>query len=260
MKRYTLEDYTLSIKFVSEYLASLNITEYVFIKWYRLWMDYFDSNLDVLLQYNDYKVVKEWLIWLWFIETYSYKEPEKSMMKHGDYAVNIHLHHRVSWNGIDYMDRDEVIRNRQYRDAYWIKMPVESFEDHYALHLAHMFHENYVITPGEFDHLSAFLKENSGSDELTNARATSEVYWWTYVYDYMHAQMKKWPITKKYYIPLHRLCSGFYRKMYRDIIEWRGRDALRWCIVFPAFLLIKRVRKVVDSMITIPALELKRKK
>ena len=149
---YTVDDYIKTLKYISSFLDNEK-KAYVFLKSYRIGVAYSDSNIDVLLSQEDTLWYKQHLVSLGFKETYSYKEPEKSMMQHEDYKVSIHLHHRISRNGIDYLDAGEVIVRRRKKELHKIMVPVESPEDHILIHLAHMFHENYRITRGEYEHL-----------------------------------------------------------------------------------------------------------
>ena len=81
-------------------------------------------------------------------------EIKKKFFKKG--KIMIHLHKAISWNGVDYLNKENVWRRRINLKG----IPYTSKEDEYLILIAHSLFENKLITKDDFERLESLKSKN----------------------------------------------------------------------------------------------------
>ncbi|MDA2932725.1 hypothetical protein MYX82_00115 [Acidobacteria bacterium AH-259-D05] len=114
---------------------------------------YIDTNLDVVaVKQNDHRVYRRHLVEARFRrlrDLSDLREPEKEFYARkasGDYAPLLHLHSMISWNGIPYLNVQQVYSRRRYWDYRGATLPIPCPEDELLIAAGHAVFENkYVL-------------------------------------------------------------------------------------------------------------------
>lgn len=189
---------------------------HVFIKNIRENQDYSDSNIDILIHPSDVTKLHDILLQQKYWPTKSYKEREKTMYKHTT-RTSLHIHHRISWHGIDYLDTDdlkELFDSARSIEVNGMNVPIESVEFSFLIHIPHSIYENYKITPGEITHLKYLQNHHPVNWQTIEAKAKKNG--WskaiTIVQKYIDAN-----ITTPTYYTLTELVQAFMEKMGHEL-------------------------------------------
>lgn len=149
---------------------------------------FIDTNIDIvavdLKNFKTYKNIIENLSYKRMRNLADLREPDKEMYsmtkeKSSFYPLypKLHLHRRISWNGITYINLNNVWNRHQYRYVlhHNIAIPVPSPEDELLIIAAHALFENKYITLCDMAHLNWILNQDLNWDYAM--RAAKEYNW-----------------------------------------------------------------------------------
>ena len=134
---------------------------------------FIDTNIDIvavdLKNLSKYQKIIDQLGYVRVRNLADLREPDKAMYaksktKESTYELcpKLHLHRRISWNGITYLNLGNVWQRHQYRTIlqHKIKIPVPSTEDELLIIAAHALFENKYITLCDLAHLNWIFNQD----------------------------------------------------------------------------------------------------
>jgi hypothetical protein len=92
-------------------------------------------------------------------------------------APKVHLHDRVTWNGVTFLDAASVWKRLRKIDVKGGKIESPSIEDEILILAAHAIFENSYLTLGELRHLKKTLRSAKGLDTHYMASASQAYNW-----------------------------------------------------------------------------------
>lgn len=102
----------------------------------------------------------------------------------------VHLHSRVSWNGIEFLDAASVCKRHRRIDISGSEVKVPSVEDELLITSAHAIHENSYITIGELLHIKNLLSKTERVDTEYIISAARKYNWTSAMkYYFLHADL-----------------------------------------------------------------------
>lgn len=124
---------------------------------------FIDDDIDFVI-YGDgfYSYVKE-LKKFGFKHKYNladYREPNKKIYIHTDYSIKVHLHKKLSWNGIKICNKKEIFEYCKYNNIDGKNFRIPSDTDELLIAIAHFLFENYYFKIGEIIYLKYLLNQN----------------------------------------------------------------------------------------------------
>ncbi|MFW6009061.1 MAG: hypothetical protein ACOCP8_07350, partial [archaeon] len=199
------------------------------------------------------------------------KEPEKTMYKKEDHT-SLHIHHRISWNGIDYLTKEDcikIINSNFYHNGFKIEPPVYNF----LINVAHVF-ENYSISESELTHLFHLYKKNNLDVKMMVSK--SKKNGWSYMFFLiLNTLEKKYKTELKIDIKSHKeyliskknnslkrklnienLYNAFKEKLNHEKKKNRKNHTIRIILIF----LIVKMKNKIKKYVKIPKFSLNRKK
>lgn len=263
-QEYYLE-YWSSAAELDRLLAQAGV-EHLFIKTIRSYPSD-DSNIDVVCKTEvDYKKAFSLIATQGRRATYSYHEPDKTMFrifeKGRERKPAWHLHRAVAWNGVPYLDNNELFSDARRAEQSGKTLTVPSAPHALAINAGHALFENFVIPFGEaydsiilsrqvpdwgrlFLSVRQFGWEQGFRDYLGVIRRMSE-----------NLKMEQGipeaikPVTLRprfpMAIPLRIQCPAFHKRIFFNIGKRNFKFAFRESYAYPLFYAIEKLKIFLD--------------
>ena len=224
---------------------------HIYIK-FRKHYHYYDSNVDLLVRREQWQdaiaVLKE--------DGYSghvmFKEPDKIMFSKPEQTISVHLHPGVTWNGVPYLDEQDLWANSCPSTEYAAQEMNKSYD--FLINLAHNIFENYEVSLGDMlyfhRHLQSYALDFSRMEEVAASNG------WLHGYQKSLAQVtelvKLWETAKQsgevpfrllaypYRIAVPILAGAFFERIASNLSGRRFGPALREVYAYPSFYILKR--------------------
>lgn len=125
--------------------------------------DYYDSNLDLVFQKEDWHKAIKIIENQGYLPSKSFKEPDKLMYRkfvnQKQVYPGIHFHKAITWNGVGYLENKILWSRKQEISINGTRVWIPSIEDDFLINCAHIIFENYELTLGDFFHLSGIVQQ-----------------------------------------------------------------------------------------------------
>jgi thymidylate kinase len=125
------------------------------------------DNFDILIMERDLEKCTEVLSNLGFVEVVKAREPYKLLfrkVKDGEDYLALHVHMRVAWEGVEFINLNELWNRRQKLKIDETIICTPSYEDDLLITAAHLFFENHSINLGELLHFAEILDNHPNVD------------------------------------------------------------------------------------------------
>lgn len=149
---------------------------------------FIDTNIDIVaVDFKNLNMYRKIINQLGFVRARNLadlREPDKEMYakikteaSFDQLSPKLHLHRQISWNGVTYINLNNVWQRHQYRTIshHNIKIPVPSPEDELLIIAAHALFENKYITLCDLAHLNWIFNQDLDWDYAE--RAAREYNW-----------------------------------------------------------------------------------
>lgn len=125
-------------------------------------------NLDVLIREEDKDSIESFLQDAGFTKVCFYREPNKILYrftKNAEDYIAFHLHTKISWHGVEFIDTEEVWRRCYKKTIKNVDVYFPDVNSHALITFAHMFFENAEITLGDILDIASDLYRNGANIE-----------------------------------------------------------------------------------------------
>jgi hypothetical protein len=137
---------------VIEQICSENKIPYLIVKTYKF-IEFITFDVDLLVHYNDFeKAIEAFEKNNFAIKPHPGKNTQGLHQRnlHKEGLLNIDLHRKFFWLGIEHLDEEYIWHNTQYQTIAGLKTPIPSFETDFLLNNKQLAYERNYITLLDF--------------------------------------------------------------------------------------------------------------
>jgi thymidylate kinase len=120
------------------------------------------DNFDILIHDEDLPLAVDLLQRMGFVEVVCVKEPYKRLfrkVKDSEDCIAFHLHTKMAWDGIEFVDLSNLWNNCEVRKIDGITVRFPSPENHMLITLAHAFFENHSFKMSDLINITEDAQE-----------------------------------------------------------------------------------------------------
>lgn len=123
-------------------------------------------NFDILVKEKDITFARTVLVNLGFKELLQAREPFKWFYRKVDdnIVVSVHLHTKIGWEGVEFVDSDNLWNNYREIESNGVKIGFLSSEHHLLTTVAHAFFENRSLNLSDLIYIVEALQSSNGID------------------------------------------------------------------------------------------------